>query len=675
MVRCFFWTFLLLIFVQCNRHTTYYIDPSGDDKNSGKNTGKPWKTLEQVNKTLFLPGDQILFRQGGSWNGQLHPKGSGVKGRPILIGMYGKGPRPSINGNGISGSKAGAVFLFNQDHWKIENLDISNKPDSSKPGKRYGILVRWHDYGTGENVHINNCAIHDVSGSMEGRFNGDAILVVATGSEKPTNYNDILIENCLIKNIDRTGISIWSQWHIRNGMNFGKDSTDPEAYHNSNGPWKPSTNVIIRNNSLENTGGDGMIVSCTDGALMEYNVICRANQRGTSANAGMWPHNSDHAVMQYNEVYDTRYSGDGQGFDIDQLCNHTISQYNYSHDNRGGFHLICSPPGKDGRSTGNVIRYNISQNDGNTVFVFAGGVDSTWIYNNTVYIGKDMMTNLYGVWDYAGGVAVNTFLFNNIFYNLGKGKYIFAPGSTVQFDNNCYYGNHPDNEPTDYNKVTGNPLLIGPGSGAAGRNSADGYGLSPGSPCLSRGRVIPANGGQDFWGNPVSESSPPNIGAYAGNQPVIQKEKEQSAALYLKLLQSDFSEFNIQLKKENKRRMDAIKNKKPVYGPVLYSEEMYYAYLHNNMEIQLKEFLGKEVFTFTDREFTDYYNSNKDHLFRNYIMSGSLLSPGNEYSGYKKMDEVKEQIRQSLIDDKYEALVRSQGRIIHATLKAEVAYD
>lgn len=56
-------------------------------------------------------------------------------------------------------------------------------------------------------------------------------------------------------------------------------------------------------------------------------------------------------------------------------------------------------------------------------------------------------------------------------------------------------------------------------------------------------------------------------------------------------------------------------------------------------------------------------------------MSGSLLSPGNEYSGYKKMDEVKEQIRQSLIDDKYEALVRSQGRIIHATLKAEVAYD
>lgn len=159
----------------------------------------------------------------------------------------------------------------------------------------------------------------------------------------------------------------------------------------------------------------------------------------------MWPHNSDYAVMQYNEVYNIRYSGDGQGFDIDQMCNHTISQYNYSHDNKGGFHLICSPPGKDGRSTGNVIRYNISQNDGNTVFVFAGGVDSTYIYNNTIYIGEGLNTNIYGVWDYYGGVARNTFVYNNIFYNLGKGGYVFDPKSTAQFDNNCYYGKHPEN--------------------------------------------------------------------------------------------------------------------------------------------------------------------------------------------------------------------------------------
>lgn len=512
-VPYFFGAIFLIIFTHCNRQQCYFVDPSGDDLNPGTSEGKPWKTMEKVNASAFQPGEQILFKAGGIWTGQLNPKGSGEEGSPIKIGMYGKGSKPVINGNGISGLKAATVLLYNQDWWEIRDLDISNKPDSSSPGKRYGILVRWHDYGTGQSVHIANCNIHDVSGSMKGRFNGEAILVVATGTEKQTNFNDILIEGCSIKNVDRTGISIWSQWHMRNGMFFGKDPEDPDQYHNSAGPYLASTHVIIRNNSLDDIGGDGIIVSCTDSALIEYNVISGANQRGTTANAGMWPHNSDHAVMQYNEVYNTRYSGDGMGFDIDQLCNHCLSQYNYSHDNQGGFHLICSPPGKDGKSTGNVIRYNISQNDGNTVFVFAGGVDSTLIYNNTIYIGEGLKTNVYGVWDYDGGVAANTSVINNIFYNLGQGGYVLEPRSTVHFDNNCFYGNHPENEPDDIHKVTFDPMLVKPGSGINGRGSVGGYQLMPGSPCLSTGKVIPGNGGQDFWGIPVSAFDLPNIGA------------------------------------------------------------------------------------------------------------------------------------------------------------------
>jgi hypothetical protein len=516
LAKCFLSIFLLFLLSQCNQHSSYYVDPSGNDNNPGNKFSQPWRSLEKVNNTSFLPGDRILFKAGGIWNGQLNPKGTGKLRHPILIGMYGKGSKPSINGNGISGLKAGTILLFNQDYWEIENLDISNKSDSSDI--RFGILVRWHDYGTGQHVHIKNCDIHDVNGSMNNRFNGEAILVVATGSVKQTNYNDILVENCSIKNIDRTGISIWSQWHIRNGMSF-MDTIEPELYHNSTGPYMASTNVVIRSNQLENLGGDGMIVSCTKGALMEYNVICRANQRGTNPNAGMWPHNSDDAVMQYNEVYETRYSGDGMGFDIDQLCNYNYSQYNYSHDNKGGFHLICGPSGKDGRSTGNVVRYNISQNDKNTVFVFAGAVDSTLIYNNTIYIGEGLNTNPYGVWDYEGGVAVNTFVFNNIFYNLGRGTYVYEKRSTSLFEYNCFFGKHPENEPEDAHKITGDPLFVEAGSGGTGRGSVDGYKFKSGSSCQSKGKIIMTNGGRDYWGNPVSEVKPPNIGAYNG--PVI----------------------------------------------------------------------------------------------------------------------------------------------------------
>ena len=335
---------LSLIFISCERQNTYYIDPSGNDTNSGTSVKSPWQSLEQVNNEIFNPGDKILFKAGGAWNGQLSPKGSGLPDNPITIGMYGKGPKPSINGNGISGLKAGTLLLFNQDYWIIENLNITNKSDSSTGDIRFGILVRWHDYGTGQHVHIRNCNIHDVNGSMDHRFRGEGILVVATGTEKQTNFNDVLIENNTIKNIDRTGITIWSQWNIRYGLEY--ISEDKDLYHSSNGPYKASTNVVIRNNSLENTGGDGIIVSCTKGALMEFNIINKANQRGNSPNAGMWPHNSDDAVMQYNEVYNTRYSGDGMGYDIDLLSNNCISQYNYSHHNAGGFHLICGPSGK-----------------------------------------------------------------------------------------------------------------------------------------------------------------------------------------------------------------------------------------------------------------------------------------------------------------------------------------
>jgi hypothetical protein len=148
--------------------------------------------------------------------------------------------------------------------------------------------------------------------------------------------------------------------------------------------------------------------------------------------------------------------------------------------------------------------------------VFAGAVDSTLIYNNTIYIGEGLNTNPYGVWDYEGGVAINTSVYNNIFYNLGKGKYVLDEKSNAVFDYNCFYGNHPENEPDDTHKVTADPLFIKAGSGGTGRSSVDGYKLSQGSPCLSKGKVIQKNGGKDYWGNPVSEVNPPDIGAYNG---------------------------------------------------------------------------------------------------------------------------------------------------------------
>src|SRR5262249_26980869 len=76
---------------------TYFIDVvAGDDRNIGTTPSAAWKTLDKVNQTVFHPGDNVLFKSGGRWIGQLWPKGSGTARHPILIDKYGGDARPII---------------------------------------------------------------------------------------------------------------------------------------------------------------------------------------------------------------------------------------------------------------------------------------------------------------------------------------------------------------------------------------------------------------------------------------------------------------------------------------------------------------------------------------------------------------------------------------------------
>jgi Carbohydrate binding domain len=188
-----------------------------------------------------------------------------------------------------------------------------------------------------------------------------------------------------------------------------------------------------------------------------------------------------------------------------------IQQYNYSHDNEGGFLLICS-----GVANGNldgIARYNISQNDKARIFQFCGPTTNTKIYNNTVYIGSGLTTSIVyqGAWN---GSPVSASFYNNIIYNLGSGGYTFTSGTTNVFDYNTFYGNHPASEPSDAHKSTANPLLVNPGSGGTGITTVDGYKLQAGSPAIGAGLVIGSNGGKDYWGNTVSATCAPDRGAH-----------------------------------------------------------------------------------------------------------------------------------------------------------------
>jgi alpha-L-fucosidase/lysophospholipase L1-like esterase len=483
--------------------TTYYVDSSrGNDTKSGKSKGSAWRTLDKVNATTFQPGDKVLLKAGSTWTGQLWPKGSGSNVRPIVIDKYGSGPKPVIHGAGLYQE---TVKLFNQQYWEINNLELTNTGEARDT--RRAVWIEAQDIGTANHIYLKNLDIHDVNGQTEVQdLESGGIIVRVTGSATPTKFHDLLIEDNTFVDVDSTGIYVRSNWRNRDTRTDGV------------GPWLGFTEVVIRGNSLNRTGGDAIIVCESEGALIEYNVAANSYYDSVGYHAAIWAINSDNALFQYNEAYMTRTTMDGMGFDIDELCNNCVMQHNYSHDNEGGFMLLVGRRGGDGTGydKNGIVRYNISENDDHAIVQAVGRMDNYQVYNNTFYTSEDMKVQFLKAPD-GNNMPQGTMSFkNNIIYNLGTDMTYYCGNATCTFDSNTFYGNHDSSEPDDPNKLTSDPLLIGAGSGGTGRSTVDGYRLGEGSPSLGSGTVIADNGGKDYWGNAVSSTQSPNRGAYNG---------------------------------------------------------------------------------------------------------------------------------------------------------------
>lgn len=486
--------------------TTYYVDSAfGGDDQQGTSPLTAWKTLANVNATVFRPGNRLLFRSGGTWTGQLWPKGSGTEEQPIHIGKYGGEAKPVINGNGLAED---TLLLKNQEYWEVQDLEITNTGKGTAP--RRGAHLVAANYGEMRHIYLRSLTIHDVNGIDSDKVNG-GIHYNAIGDTKPSRFVDLRIEDNRIYHVDRSGIFGWSTHWMRS-------------------KWYPSLHVMIRNNVLDDIGGDGIVAVATDGALVEHNVVSRANQRSEGYNVAIWAWSADHTVIQYNEAYLTHGFRDGEGFDSDWNSRNTVIQYNYSHDNDGGFLLICNEGGHSPEESvgnvGTIARYNISQNDRSRGINISGPVIQTQIYNNTIYTSKvrDVDLVLYSDW---GGWASDTDFHNNVFYVSGTAKfsysisrntdggYVTKPGFGESrnniFDYNVYFGRVQS--PQDPHALTMDPMLVSPGTASEGRATLQGYEVRPGSPLINSAKTIPGNGGKDFWGAPVPSCGGTDRGA------------------------------------------------------------------------------------------------------------------------------------------------------------------
>jgi len=507
--------------------TTYYVDSiGGNDINDGLSELTPWQSLTKLNEGAYQPGDEILLKSGSVWNGQyLAPSGSGTSGWPIVIDKYGGDIKPIINGNGggitVEGNYQAVVSLYNQEYWEINNLEITNDDDFNVDANgnehRRGISIIGEDYGAINHIYIRNCFIHDIDANNNDKDSG-GIIGRLKGNAPMTYFNDILFESNRIEKIDRTGI------------NFAYDADHDEDYSNRN-----NTNVVIRGNVLHDIGGDGIIVIGSNSPLVEYNVLSYCRNRTTESSVAIFPYQSTNAIIQFNEAYLTQVTdthGDGQAFDSDYGTDGTIYQYNYSHDNEGGFMLLCSPGDANAaeRSYNATIRYNISQNDGMRVFRLVGpGTRFSRIYNNTIYVGENIDGDIVQNEEW-NGLAGETVFENNAFYVLnnspnnpvnewtGRQNARFYLSGAFKYDNNSYYG---VSAPIyDINAVTADPMFVDAGGASIGMATADAYELQVGSSLIDAGKAINIDTGRmDFFGNAVDDGLP-DIGALEyGAQP------------------------------------------------------------------------------------------------------------------------------------------------------------
>lgn len=424
-------------FVATANAETYYVSSTqGEDSFNGTAPTQPWRSLSRLSTFPLQPGDQVKLMAGSVWRELLTLTRSGSEKAPITVTSDGTGPRARIDAGGVSPH---AVGIINADYVTVSGLEITN--DSPLPAHRTGLLISAEDRGITRGIRIRDMYIHDVRGTNDRKDNG-GIVFRATGQKLPTRFDDLIIERNIVWRVDRSGIA---------GISDQVTSSN----------WFPSEKIVIRDNYVEDVGGDGIVPRGTNGALIEHNVVRYAGSRAPGYNAGIWQWSTDNSLIQLNEAAYTRTRYDGQGFDSDFNSRRTTFLYNYSHDNAGGFLLICSPGQDDSANIGNqgtVARFNVSRNDGTRIFQIAGNVSDALVEKNVVHVGKAMDVQMVVAtqWDgWARGVRFRS----NVFKVAGTARYGseigrngpdylikagFDPAESFRFKGNSYLGSHVD---------------------------------------------------------------------------------------------------------------------------------------------------------------------------------------------------------------------------------------
>ena len=403
--------------------STYYVSASGNDGRAGTSPGTAWRSIDRVNAQTLRPGDMVLFQAGKTFNGSLYVPSTegGTANHSVIFSSYGEGNnrRATIS----SGSKAG-IDIAQTAGVAITNLNFvgGGAGGNSWPGI-YVHTDRANKKLVG--LHIRNVEVKN--------YGREGIKIDMAGSN--SSLSQVKIQNVSLHHNVYGGLKATADQHNANKQWFVESV---RAYEN---PGTMSENGV---------SGSGIFIADAEDVVVR-NCVAFNNGRNGRAPVGIWAAGSNRVVFEHNESYNNRTTAisDGGGFDFDWDVHNSVMQYNYSHGNDGPGFLIYAG---SHHSSGNIIRYNVSENDGRkngkAGIQLGGNVTSTDVHNNVVFMtpSGDSRSAAFIAHDYGadGKVSKNVLVRNNIFYTTGGVKVVgltenVATNGSLKFNGNAYY--------------------------------------------------------------------------------------------------------------------------------------------------------------------------------------------------------------------------------------------
>ena len=491
----------------------FYVDPAGNDSNSGTSPTSPWRSIAKVNSASLQPGDVVFFKSGGIWRERMIPR-NGAAGAPIIYAAYGSGPKPIISGADTVPNSGWSVTSGS-----IYQVTLANAPatiwdlyvDGGVGAAAQNALGSDSMWGLLSAACVSSCSPGPATyiGGMESGswFYSNPTLYVWLGDgSSPANHTvEIVTRDSAVGgtvssgvapshivlddlNLQRAGegvsfyaagVGSYGDIVMRNLTVTQTGTGQVDAKYLNGLDLEGGINATYDSNVISYTGahGNGINNQRTDNALIINNDVSHTDHNGIDIKA------SDNVTIQNNKVHDAILgpAGAGLGTNVNNSHLNGIYDESVSADGRSGSGTSGSYPAQNLVVEQNVVsNIGLGGKPGTGVGIqidrYLGGGNQ--VYNNTLFEVQ------IGLGLYSGSGSVN----NNAIHMSSNWAMELTSGYTEDFnDLGMQMGGGPasiSGKGAGAHDFAANPLFVAPTA------TPPNFGLQPTSPCIYAGTNI-----------------------------------------------------------------------------------------------------------------------------------------------------------------------------------------